>query len=160
MTWSRRPLPVAERLHRRTEKSDNGCWLWRGYLKPNGYGTIGRNGASAYTHRVAWEVANGPVPDGMMVLHRCDVRNCVRAEHLFLGTCQDNHDDMDAKGRRVIGDRRGEINGATHLSMNDVIDIRTLEAFGASRKRLAAEFGLSKSGLHGILTRVTWRHVP
>jgi len=52
-----------------------------------------------YAHRLAWAEANGPIPEGMAVLHRCDVRTCVNVEHLFLGTLIDNNMDRDRKGR-------------------------------------------------------------
>lgn len=81
----------------------DGCWPWIGYVKPHtGYGQIslGRNGdPAAKAHRVAWELTNGPVPEGMCVLHRCDNRPCVRPDHLFLGTIGDNNRDRCTKGR-------------------------------------------------------------
>jgi hypothetical protein len=50
-------------------------------------------------HRMSWEMHFGPIPEGMLVLHHCDVRRCVRPDHLFLGTARDNTRDMIAKGR-------------------------------------------------------------
>lgn len=55
---------------------------------------------------MAYELEFGPIPDGLFVLHRCDNRRCVRGDHLFLGTCQDNHDDARAKGRIPKGEAR------------------------------------------------------
>jgi hypothetical protein len=55
--------------------------------------------AKVLEHRLAWEMANGPIPAGMCVLHACDNRACINVEHLFLGTYQDNALDMVAKGR-------------------------------------------------------------
>ena len=52
-------------------------------------------------HRLMWEQKNGPVPDGLFVLHRCDVRACCNPDHLFLGTPLDNMQDMHAKGRFI-----------------------------------------------------------
>jgi len=66
---------------------------------PTGYAMLGRKGRKLYAHRVAWEEANGPIPEGMCVLHRCDNPPCVNPEHLFLGTHRDNTQDMLAKGR-------------------------------------------------------------
>src|SRR4051812_23018415 len=80
-------------------KSPNpdGCWLWTAAIKTNGYGIIGAGGrgtGSYYAHRVAWFLATGEWPGEACVLHRCDVKNCCRPDHLFLGTHQDNMRDM------------------------------------------------------------------
>lgn len=78
----------------------DGCWEWTGSLNSGGYGTVGRQGLTGRTlHRLAWEMAYGPIPDGAQVLHRCDNRKCCRPDHLFLGTAADNIYDMIEKGR-------------------------------------------------------------
>ncbi|MHB8742598.1 MAG: HNH endonuclease signature motif containing protein [Sulfuricaulis sp.] len=90
------------RFWSKVEKSD-GCWLWRGAIIPKGYGYFhvgGRLGQNLGAHRVSWRITNGEIPKGMFVLHKCDVRNCVRPEHLWLGTAMDNTKDMVAKGRQ------------------------------------------------------------
>ncbi len=91
---------LGTRLDRRTVKTES-CWEWVGYKTPDqGYGQIAVNGKRRRrVHRVAYELNYGPVPPGLCVLHRCDNRTCVRPDHLFLGTNQDNSDDMIAKGR-------------------------------------------------------------
>lgn len=91
-------LPPAVRFWAKVEKTDD-CWLWRGSVGSNGYGQL-RVGARMVTaSRLAWELTNGPIPDGLWVLHRCDTPLCVRPEHLFLGTHLDNMHDMRHKGR-------------------------------------------------------------
>lgn len=78
------------------------CWLWTKSLNDDGYGRIWlRAPISKITgvHRFAYELYNGPIPEGLQVLHKCDVPNCVRREHLFLGTQIDNMKDMSKKGR-------------------------------------------------------------
>jgi len=96
---------------KRVKKTD-GCWLWTGgtclgygkCLKP---GTDPKLRIQVKAHRVSWELANGPIPAGLCVLHRCDNPPCVSPEHLFLGTLADNRADCVAKGRQAKGDRNG-----------------------------------------------------
>ena len=92
-------LSVAERFWSKVRRTD-GCWLWTASVsKAGGYGLLRVNGATRTTHRISWEIAYGPIPVGLSVLHRCDVPACVRPSHLFLGTQQDNLRDMHSKGR-------------------------------------------------------------
>jgi hypothetical protein len=85
---------------------NSGCWLWTGFDNGKGYGLLSiRNRAkrehyNLLAHRVSWVLHNGEVPAGALVLHKCDVRCCVNPDHLFLGSPQDNTQDMIAKGRR------------------------------------------------------------
>jgi hypothetical protein len=104
-------------------------------------------------HRWAWSAANGD-PGPLNVLHRCDNRLCVNVEHLFLGTQADNMRDMDSKGRR--GTARGEQRGTAKLTESDVRVIRSLNASGGSHRRLAAQFGVSKTQVGAICTREKW----
>jgi len=96
---------------------NSGCWLWEGALTSAGYGHMGRggtNGGSGTVHRLMWEMENGPAPEGMWVLHRCDVRACCNPAHLFLGTPLDNMRDMHAKGRGRIESGPAAIAAKTH----------------------------------------------
>lgn len=77
------------------------CWIWMGSLGTNGYGQFGGKRA----HRIAYETANGPLPAGLYVCHRCDNPRCVRPEHLFLGTQRDNIHDAMRKGRMAFQGR-------------------------------------------------------
>jgi len=75
------------------------CWEWRGGRHTFGHGSKRIKGVMHYTHRLAWAWVNGPIPEGMCVLHHCDNPPCVNPNHLFLGTKADNNHDKMAKGR-------------------------------------------------------------
>lgn len=76
------------------------CWLWQGAMFGNGYGSCAHWGEGRHlVHRAAYRLLVGEIPDRLLVLHRCDVRNCVNPDHLFVGTHADNTRDMVAKGR-------------------------------------------------------------
>ncbi|MGH7022786.1 MAG: HNH endonuclease signature motif containing protein [Caulobacteraceae bacterium] len=90
---------LEERMRLRTVVDpETGCHLWTGTLTPGGYGRV-----HVAAHRLAWQLANGPIPAGMLVLHRCDNPRCCNPEHLFLGTAQDNMTDKVRKGRTRNG---------------------------------------------------------
>ena len=74
--------------------------LWEKAINgTSGYGTITVNNRTVYAHRVSWELHNGSIPEGMLVLHRCDIKSCVNPDHLFLGSYKDNTRDAIEKGR-------------------------------------------------------------
>ena len=94
-----KPEPMEIRFWRFVEKTE-GCWLWTGAKTGGGYGYIRRSGKEKMSaHRASWEMHNGPVPEGLWVLHRCDTPACVRPDHLFVGTRADNMRDAHEKGR-------------------------------------------------------------
>lgn len=105
-----RSRSLGERLAHFTERTDT-CWLWKGVKNRGGYGQMcDRRGPRLIVpvHRVAWTLARGPIPPGLMVLHHCDVRHCVNPDHLYLGTARDNVHDAINRGRLVLTrDERG-----------------------------------------------------
>lgn len=97
----RKQKTIAERFWPKVKKTD-GCWLWMGGKSDSGYGRFGlgtRKDGIAIAHRVAWELINGPIPEGMLLLHRCDTPSCVNPGHLFLGSQQENMMDCHQKKR-------------------------------------------------------------
>jgi len=79
----------------------SGCWHFTGAINTTGYGVVGFKGKVWQAHRLSYYFHNGAIPDGLMVLHKCDNRRCVNPDHLFLGTAKDNTQDMINKGRWV-----------------------------------------------------------
>lgn len=87
------------RIKKRVEHRD-GCWLWPGSRTKDGYGQIRVGNAIRAVHRVTYEARNGPIPRGMVVRHRCDVRECCNPDHLEVGTHEDNVQDIIDRGRQ------------------------------------------------------------
>lgn len=109
------------------------CWIYTGASHVAGYGMINKSGSKASdittAHAYSWEVEYGPVPEGEFVLHRCDYPPCVRPDHLFLGSHQDNMDDMNAKGRWSAPLPRSEIQ---LIKTSDRSNAELAEAFGCT----------------------------
>lgn len=141
------------------------CWPWQGCTEPFGYGVFTfASYDTRQAHRVAWELTNGPVPDGLCVLHRCDNPPCCNPAHLFLGTRRDNNTDMEAKGRaRHAGARnpsRGESHWQAKLTEASVREIRARYAAGnVTHRQLASAYHVSHETIRQLLLRNTWAHV-
>lgn len=159
-----KPKPIAERFWPKVNKTET-CWLWTGATS-TGYGAIGvggKYGGFAYAHRLSWEWANGPIPDDQCVLHHCDVRNCVRPDHLFLGTKADNCADMSAKRRGWMQQpgnaSRGERHPRAKLTEGNVRALRASWHAGWPIAFLARTFGITPTHTRRIVLGKAWQHV-
>lgn len=139
------------------------CWVWIGRTMKDGYGVF-RVGSrtdgtrkNALVHRLSWELHNGTIPAGLLVLHKCDNPPCVRPDHLFLGTHQDNATDKMKKGRFVPN--FGKSNGNARLSEEDVLLIRKYRAKKMKRKFVAFLFGISEHQVYLITAKRSWGHI-
>lgn len=83
-------------------EAEGDCRVWPLAKTHNGYGLVGYQGAQLRAHRLAWVLTHGEIPDGMMVLHKCDNPPCCNPDHLFLGTQMDNMRDRHEKGRDPV----------------------------------------------------------
>lgn len=150
-----------------------GCRLWYGGSVPAGYGVMHYEGRQQYAHRVAWQLRNGAIPAGHVVLHRCDTPACVNVDHLRLGTHQDNVNDKMEKGRwrggAPCGDRNpmrktpnlmaGERHGGAKLSAAQVQEIRVLYRAGATQSALGERFGVRQCHISRIVREESWQTV-
>ena len=132
----------------------NGCWLWDGDLKESGYGLFCAFGKKWAAHRASWMLFRGPIPDGLHVLHRCDVRNCVNPDHLWLGTHSENMQDMTAKGRR-----RGPAGEAATWAILDEAKVREILASDEPGAALARRFGVGSTTIYAVRNGRTWKGI-
>jgi len=139
----------------------DGCWIWTGALSTEGYGRVyWEKTRYNIAHRVAYQIAFDDIPEKMLVLHKCDNTLCVNPSHLFLGTHQDNMNDMKAKGRaRGASDQEGEDNFAAKLSREIVIRIRFLYSSKLSVAEISRRTGVPYSNVWCIVHRKTWKHI-
>jgi hypothetical protein len=130
------------------------CWIWRGYVADNGYGSFTIAGKPPRgAHRYAYVLTKGDLKLGEMVCHKCDNPLCVNPCHLFAGTQKENLHDMMAKLRHPFGQK----NGNSKLTEADVISIRReYDAGGTSHQKLADKWGLSRVWVQKILYKIAW----
>jgi hypothetical protein len=141
---------LEERFWEKVIVGDDGCWEWTGSRNKYGYGVIGINWKTKLTHRVAYELKNGPIPEGLFVCHHCDNPCCVRPDHLFLGSQKDNMIDMVKKGRE----------GTSKLKESQVIEIRRLYKTGLfTQQELGNKFGVSHRQIGYIINKKSWSHI-
>lgn len=177
--WFERAQIQSPRFWRKVEKT-SACWLWRGRRDQGGYGQFhvtgdrerGPKQRAWRAHRLAWELAHGAIPSGLLVIHECDNPPCVNVSHLRIGTTDENIADKLAKGRQSRGEThgsrtkpegvcRGERNkGGGKLKETDIPKIRTCARSGEPLRSIARRFSVSRSTIKGIVVGRLWRCVP
>lgn len=163
---------LTDRFWEKVDRSGE-CWIWTASRNPDGYGKInsgGRHGPTLRAHRVSYELAYGPIPEGLDVCHRCDNPPCVNPAHLFVGTPLDNMQDAVQKGHVHNGDRhythrepsltvRGEQKGTAKLTNEQVREIRHQAHQGFPQRAIAKQFGVQESTISMIVRRRLWKHL-
>lgn len=138
--------------------SDSGCWEWLLSSKSRvGYGSIWDNDhkKNRLVHRVSYELANGEIPEGKIVMHTCDNPKCVNPEHLVIGTHKLNGEDKSEKGRAVVNKFFGESNPKSKLTLEQAKFIKAHPELG--HKQIADMWGLSPNCIRGVRIGRTWK---
>lgn len=144
-----------DHFNQSTKQDD--CLIWPLAPQSNGYGHHWMRSGSRGAHRVSYEIFNGPIPSGLVVCHSCDNRSCVNPEHLWVGTQQQNLNDMKSKNRDM---RVGSKNGRSKLNEVHVKNIKSLlKTNTVSQKELANKYKVSTSVICDIANNNSWRHV-
>lgn len=131
---------------------DGDCWVWTAGKDAGGYGRISLGLTEMKAHRYSYFLANGKDAGELKVCHTCDNRACVNPNHFFLGSTQDNSDDMVQKRRHMFGERHHK----SKLSEEDVIAIR---ADPRMQIEIAAAYGVTQGLIGMIKRREIWRHI-
>lgn len=133
------------------------CWVWTGNRPSGLYGHFSVNLKSVKAHRWMYEHINGPIPEGLVVRHKCDNPPCVKPSHLQVGTVADNVRDKFERGRGA--DRRGEKHPLAKLCAADVLEIRRLADLGHTHHSLSLKFNVRRGQIGKIVQRLNWRHI-
>jgi hypothetical protein len=128
------------------------CWRWTGQILSFNRAGFWHRGRTRLAHRFAWELFVGPVPAGKVLCHRCDVPDCVRPAHLFLGSQRDNILDCVAKGRRPTTYDR--------CTPSIVRAIRYMHSVGVRVKVIAQCWGVTDTNVRRIARRISYSEVP
>lgn len=163
------------------------CWNWTAAKRPDGYGNFSiSHGIFVAAHRFAYELAYGPIPEGLLVCHKCNNPSCCNPAHLYAGSQLDNMNDAKRSGRTATDDKNGSrthpesyprgdkswphlhpelvLRGSKHktakLTEAAVLEIRKLYAIGAaSGVELSQRFGVSRANISLIVNRKAWKHI-
>lgn len=132
-----------------------GCWIWKGSIHRDGYGFLMvNNKPDQRASRVSYELFNGPIKEGMFILHGpCSNKLCVNPSHLRQGTNKENM--QDAKRDGVI--YKGQQTHTAKLTEKLVKEIRNLK--NMTQNEIAKKYKICRSNVSIILNRKSWKHI-
>jgi hypothetical protein len=155
---------VRKRLLRKSVVNDiTGCRIWTGSLTDGGYGRMHLKKQYVHVHRVVYEAFVDKIPDGKIVMHKCDNRACIEVSHLVIGTLIDNNKDRDMKGRTAR--QFGTTNGMAKFVDDDIVSIRSIIPstsilnYKEIRDWVASEYNVCPGTIASIVKRKTWTHI-
>ncbi len=151
---------LKEYLKANIKIDQNGCWIWQGKTY-EGYGqTSARDSgiphSTGIAHRFAFVEWNGPIPEGLLICHKCNVKACINPEHLYAGTHADNSRDASLNGTNGL---KGSRNHNAKLNERHVREIRRLAKCGLTHRAIAERFVVSVSMVDYICSRKSWKHI-
>lgn len=154
-------LSIEERFWSKVDiKPQSECWNWKGTKDPKGYGGFYLRKDKQHqfkSHRIAYQLTFGEIPEGLCICHKCDNPSCCNPNHLFLGSKSDNNHDAIQKGRAVYVS--GERIKSSKLTSQQVIEIKRLSALGHSGRELAHQYRVDRSTIYRILYGISWKTV-
>lgn len=159
------PKPYAEqktinRFLSYVKKTDS-CWIWVGSKMPPEYtyGAFKLKQKMIRAHRASWEIFRSPIPDGLIIRHKCDNPPCVNPDHLVPGTKKENIHDMISRGRANWRGLKGEEHHNSKLKNNDVIRIRGLHSNGMAIRKISKMYNMTFENISMIVRRISWTHI-
>lgn len=133
-----------------------GCWDWKNKSSKHGYIVMAIASTKRLrAHRVSWMLHRGDIPKGMFVCHSCDNKRCTNPDHLFLGSSDDNVNDMIQKKRNPFGSKHG----CAKLNENQVKEIKKLLTLGLSTMKIGKMFNVYHSTIQKIKQNLLWKNV-
>ena len=142
---------IEERFWKKVKKDSDRCWLWVASVHTTGYGAFWLHKKIVLSHRVAYILTYGSIPDGLCVCHKCDTPLCCNPDHLFLGTVRDNNDDRVRKGRTAKSQAK--------LTVSQVQLVPLLYDQGWTQLEIANHLGVSDPSINAILRGKQWKDV-